>query len=111
MVQFVPRVSLELCRIPGTGEVAFNPKNSGKEVIPWSGGSFPPHPPLTLHLHMPEKQGAFYWRFSCPESTPCASMLFKTNNDPASQAGRRRFESGLPLQNQQLTNIRKTHPP
>ena len=41
MVQFVPRVSLELCRIPGTGEVAFNPKNSGKEVIPWSGGSFP----------------------------------------------------------------------
>src|ERR1039457_1477008 len=40
---------------------------------------------------------SFCWRFSYPESTPCAVMLLKTKHCPTSQAGRRRFESGLPL--------------
>jgi hypothetical protein len=64
------------------------------------------YPPFTLHQQACRNRLSFHWRFPYPESTPCASMLFKTNDGPTSQAGRRRFESGLPLQNQQLTDTR-----
>jgi hypothetical protein len=59
-----------------------------------------PYPLLTLHLHPGGNGPVLYWRFSYPESTPCASMLFKTKHCPFSQAGRHGFESRLPLQNQ-----------
>jgi hypothetical protein len=59
---------------------------SERKVVAWLEGPLETYPSLTLHLHMPEKEGALYWRFSRPESTPCASMLFKTNDDPFSQA-------------------------
>ena len=56
------------------------------------------HPPKTLHLPACENEPLFCWRFSYPESTPCAVISLKTKHCPYSQAGRRGFESHLPLQ-------------
>ena len=56
-----------------------------------------PHPPKTLRKQAGRNGIVSCWRFSYPESTPWAFMLLKTKHCPTSQAGCRRFESGLPL--------------
>jgi hypothetical protein len=51
------------------------------------------NPPLAAQPKRPPVLLAFPY----PESTPCAFMSLKTKHCPFSQAGRRRFDPGLPL--------------
>jgi hypothetical protein len=69
----------------------------GKVVIACWERALSPSPSINPPFAHAQETGLIYWRFSCPKSTPRASMLFKTNVDPFSQAGRRSRRAGYEL--------------